>query len=103
MQIILSAPQRASLKAQATERAPMEERRHLARHAVLKSAKIMFDSQSSWFDCTVCNITNDGACLTIAAATPVDESFALSFDNFRSTRACRVVWRQTDRLGVCFG
>jgi hypothetical protein len=81
----------------------MEERRQLARHAVLKSAKIMFDNQPSRFDCTVCNITNDGACLNVAAATPVAESFALSFDNFRSTRACRVVWRQTDRLGVCFG
>ena len=70
---------------------------------MLKSAKIMFDNQPSLIDCTVCNITSDGACLNFAAATPVAESFALSFDNFRSTRACRVVWRQTDRVGVCFG
>lgn len=81
----------------------MEERRKLARHAVLKSAKIIFGNQSSLVDCIVCNITSDGACLNFAAAMPAAESFALSFDNFRSTRACRVIWRQTDRLGVCFG
>jgi PilZ domain len=81
----------------------MEERRQLARHAVLKRAKIAFDNQPSLFDCTVCNITSEGACLNFAAASPADESFALSFDNFRSTRACRVIWRQADKLGVCFG
>jgi len=70
---------------------------------VLKGAKIVSDNQPSLIDCTVCNITNDGACLNFAAAMPAAESFVLSFDNFRSTRACRVVWRQTDRLGVCFG
>jgi PilZ domain len=81
----------------------MEERRQLARHAVLKGARIMFGNQSALIDCTVRNITSDGACLSFAAAMPAAESFALSFDNFRSTRACRVVWRQTDTLGVCFG
>jgi hypothetical protein len=81
----------------------MEERRKLARHTVLKSAKIMFGNQSSLIDCIVCNITSDGACLNFTATMPTAESLALSFDNFRSTRACRVIWRQPDRLGVCFG
>ena len=70
---------------------------------MLKRAKIMFDDQSSLIDCIVCNITNEGACLNFATAMPAAESFMLSFDNFRSTRPCRVAWRQTDRLGVCFG
>jgi hypothetical protein len=81
----------------------MEERRKLARHAVLKSAKITLGNQSSLIDCIVCNITSDGTCLNFEATMPAAESFALSFDNFRSTRACHVIWRQTGRLGVCFG
>ncbi len=81
----------------------MEERRQLARHAVLKGARIAFGDQSSLINCTVRNITSDGACLNFTTTMPASESFALSFDNFRSTRTCRVVWRQADRLGVCFG
>jgi hypothetical protein len=81
----------------------MEERRRLTRHTVLKRARIMFGSQSSLIDCIVDNITSEGACLNFAATMPAAESFALSFDNFRSTRPCRVIWRETDKLGVCFG
>src|ERR1039457_5989144 len=80
----------------------MEERRRVPRHVVLKSAKIVYNHQSPLIDCIVCDLTNDGACLRFAATMPPPDSFALSFDNFRSTRACRVAWRQTDRLGVGF-
>jgi methyl-accepting chemotaxis protein len=80
----------------------MAERRRLARHAVLKSAKIAFNDQSSLIACTVCNLTSDGACIHFATTRHAPESFELSFDNFRSARTCRVIWRQTDRLGVYF-
>ena len=80
----------------------MEDRRRLSRHTVLKSAKIMFNNQSSLVDCTVCNLTSDGACLHFATTAHIPELFELSFDNFRSARACSLVWRQADRFGVCF-
>ena len=80
----------------------MEEKRRLPRHVVLKSAKIVYNNQSPLIDCIVCDLTNDGACLRFAATMQAPELFELSFDNFRSTRACHVAWRQTDRLGVCF-
>jgi hypothetical protein len=31
---------------------------------------------------------------------PLD--FALSFDNFRTVRMCRLIWRQSDLLGMAF-
>jgi hypothetical protein len=80
----------------------MEERRRLTRHVVMKPAKIGFDDQSSLVDCIVRDLSSGGACLQFPAPLQTSESFELSLDNFRSTRACRVAWRQTDRLGVCF-
>jgi hypothetical protein len=80
----------------------MEERRHLQRHTVLKSAKIVFDSQSSLVDCIVYNLTSKGACLQLANTMSAPESFEMSFDNFRSARSCRVTWRQSNKLGVSF-
>jgi hypothetical protein len=77
----------------------MEERRRLTRHVVNKPAKIGFDNQSSLIDCIVRDLSSGGACLQFPAPLQAPESFELSF---RSTRACRVAWRQTDRLGVCF-
>jgi hypothetical protein len=35
-----------------------------------------------------------------AKVVPLD--FALSFDNFRTVRMCRLIWRQGDFLGVAF-
>ena len=81
----------------------MLERRRLPRHVVLKPAKAGFDDQCPLVDCTVRNLTSDGACLEFAAPVQTPDLFELSFDNFRSARACRVAWRQTGRVGVCFG
>jgi len=80
----------------------MEERRRLQRNTVLKSAKIVFDSQSSLIDCIVYDLTSKGACLRLAHTMDAPESFEMSFDNFRSVRSCRVTWRQPDKLGVSF-
>ena len=80
----------------------MRERRQLPRHLVNKSAKIVFGDQASLIDCTVCDVTSDGACLRFATTRQLPESFELSFDSFRSTRICRVAWRKTDSLGVFF-
>ncbi len=80
----------------------MPERRQLYRHPVNKSAQILFGGQASLMDCTVCDLTNAGACLLFATAMQLPESFELSFDFFRSARNCRIAWRNAERLGVCF-
>lgn len=80
----------------------MQERRQLARHEVLKSAKIAFEGQSSLIDCTVRNLTNDGACLEYTTTMQPTGTLALSFDNFRSFRSCRVIWQEGNVLAVSF-
>ena len=80
----------------------MRENRQLQRHAVNKSAKVIFGAHGSLLDCTVLNLTSNGACLCFAATTRLPKSFELSFDSFRSFRDCRVVWTRTDKVGVCF-
>lgn len=52
--------------------------------------------------CTVMDLSRGGACLQIASTLGVKGDIEFSFDNFRSRRVCRVVWRNDNRLGVEF-
>ncbi len=52
--------------------------------------------------CTVQNITSGGACLKVGNTYGVPETFDLTFESGRTRRACHVMWRTTDRLGVAF-
>jgi hypothetical protein len=46
--------------------------------------------------------TNVGAGIRAQDLKILPLSFALSFDNFRTVRMCRLIWRQGDFLGVAF-
>jgi hypothetical protein len=52
--------------------------------------------------CTVRDVTNLGAGVRTHDLKIVPLDFALSFDNFRTVRMCRQIWRQGDFLGVAF-
>jgi hypothetical protein len=52
--------------------------------------------------CTVQNLTDVGACLKVANTSGVPATFGLTFEHGRTRRACRVVWRTHDKLGVAF-
>lgn len=80
----------------------MQDQRRIRRTTVNKAAKIGFNDQSLLFDCTVRNITMYGACIETVHSAPELETFALSFDDFRSARACDVVWRDNGFVGVAF-
>ena len=56
----------------------------------------------SLMHCTVMDLSREGACLQIASTLGVEGDVELSFDNFHSGRACKVVWRKANRLGVSF-
>jgi hypothetical protein len=45
----------------------MEERRKKPRHRSLKAGKIVFNRQRSVVDCTIRNLSDDGACLVVAS------------------------------------
>ena len=79
-----------------------DERREIQRTRILRGAKIIAPCRSPIIHCTVQNITGGGACLKLANTYGVPESFELTFEHGRTRRACRVVWRTADQLGVAF-
>lgn len=67
-----------------------------------KSAGIAFHKGGSVVDCKVIDLSLDGACLEVARASDVPETFDLVFEGYRTISACRVMWRSATRLGVAF-
>jgi len=78
------------------------ERRERRRTRVLRSAKIIAPRNASMVHCTVQNITSAGACLKVASTYGMPQTFELTFEQGRTRRFCRVVWRTNDSLGVMF-
>jgi PilZ domain len=79
-----------------------EDRRTIARTRISRSARIIAPHGAEFIDCTVQNITNGGACLKVANTDDMPETFELTFEQGHTRRACRVVWRTDDELGVAF-
>jgi hypothetical protein len=48
------------------------------------------------------DVTNRGAGLTLNDLKIVPYEFAIWFDNFRTMRRCRLIWRDGDFVGVKF-
>jgi len=78
----------------------MINKRAKQRHRVLKSAKIGVNRGGS-IDCTIRDISEDGACLRVASALGIPDVFELVLDE-RTRRPCRVVWRKETQIGVEF-
>jgi hypothetical protein len=79
-----------------------KDRRSVQRTKVLRCAKIIVPRRSPVIHCTVQNITSGGACLKLANTFGVPATFDLTFEHGRTRRACRVIWRTHDKLGVTF-
>ena len=80
----------------------MNERRHARRARTLRAGKILLNNKSSVIDCTVRNLSADGACLRVASVTGIPPSFDLLIDGEDASLACDVVWRSPDHVGVSF-
>ena len=78
------------------------DRRSIGRTKISKGALIFFSEKTGVHSCTVCDVTNLGAGIRTQDLKIVSLDFALSFDNFRTVRMCRLIWRQGDFLGVAF-
>src|SRR5208282_6681822 len=83
-------------------RVMVDNRRAVQRTRVLRCAKIIVPRRSPVIHCTVQNITSGGACLKMANTYGVSPTFDLTFEHGRTRRACRVIWRTADKLGVTF-
>lgn len=75
-----------------------DEHRTTTRHRVLKGGRIQFGGGS--IDCTVRNVSENGAALDVTSPLGIPTEFVLETDGDR--RACRVIWRKEKRVGIVF-
>jgi hypothetical protein len=80
----------------------MDDRRSIGRKRIAKGALLFFSGQTGVRSCGVTDITNAGAGIRSQDLAVLPLNFALSFDNFRTIRKCRLIWRDGDFLGVAF-
>jgi hypothetical protein len=78
------------------------ERRASSRTKTQKGALLYFGGNAGVFSCTVRDVTNAGAGIRIQHLTIMPLEIGLSFDNFQTVCMCRLIWRQSNFLGVSF-
>ncbi len=78
------------------------ERRSVGRTQINRNASLFFNHRARPFPCSVRDVTNSGAGVRLEALHVLPVEFDLSFDNFRTVRKCRLIWRETDFIGVAF-
>lgn len=79
----------------------MIERRSVQRHRVLKHGTLAFRGGGS-IDCTVRNLSSQGARVDVAGPVGLPESFTLVIEANHFLRRCHKVWRSEQRIGVAF-
>ena len=80
----------------------VSERRSRRRSRVLQSGSIVFHNLRSTIDCRLLDMSDAGACLSVASPLGIPDEFELAFSQTRERRPCRAAWRAANRLGICF-
>ena len=78
-----------------------DERRLAQRLRTLKGGKIVVNNGFSTYDCTVRNLSDIGAKLTVASLVGIPETFQLAMDDGRRFN-CETIWRKEGQIGVKF-
>lgn len=78
-----------------------DEKRLAQRMRTLKGGKIVINNGFSTYDCTVRNLSEIGAKLTVASLLGVPETFQLAMDDGRRFN-CETIWRKDSQIGVKF-
>jgi hypothetical protein len=76
------------------------ERRAIGRTLINRQALVFFTGQTGVHGCCVRDVTNQGAGIYLTGLKVLPLDFDLSFDNFHTTRRCRLIWREGDFVGV---
>ena len=80
----------------------MIERRNVDRAQIDQLALVHVDGIRGCHPCRVFNINDGGAMLYSSTYHTAAFKFDLSLDGFRTTKHCRVVWRNGNACGVKF-
>jgi hypothetical protein len=78
------------------------DRRSIGRTRIAKGALLFFGRRTGVRSCTITDVTDVGAGLRAQDIPILPLTFELSFDNFRTARYCRLIWRDGDFLGLAF-
>jgi hypothetical protein len=78
----------------------MEERRKHPRTEMNEPAYVSCDG--SVMGCVVRNLSSEGAAIEVDNSAFVPERFRLVMVHDRSVRECRVIWIQSNRIGLAF-
>jgi hypothetical protein len=82
--------------------ATMQERR-ISKRTPTRTAGVIRFGLGRDVECTLRNISGDGACLVLAyRRTVLPPKFSLDLESEWSGRACKLVWRSGFRAGVRF-
>ena len=79
----------------------MEEKRISQRRRSLKGGRIVFNGGASTINCTIRNLSEDGAQLLVESTIGIPSEFTLMFDH-GSARSCVMRWKHANTLGVAF-
>jgi two-component system cell cycle response regulator len=80
----------------------MDDKRKIHRRRVLKEGKIVFADAMRVIDCTIRDMSADGARLLIANTVGVPDSFNLYEKSTGMLYPTSIVWRQSNAVGVRF-
>ena len=80
---------------------PSTEHRTTQRRTTLKGGHIVFNGGRSTIDCTVRNLSRDGAKLQVASVIGIPDSFDLVLPN-TTRQPCKIAWRKVKEVGVEF-
>ncbi|HWA20112.1 MAG TPA: PilZ domain-containing protein [Devosia sp.] len=79
----------------------MTEKRAVQRRPTLKGGRIVFNGGRSTIDCTVRNLSDQGARLQVASVIGIPDTFDLLLPNMPK-QPCQVAWRKVKEIGVSF-
>ena len=94
-----AVPPEDVLRVEIDDRRRNPERRSRLRRRIIRGARTVWPNGDS-FECIVNNLSETGAQLQLRGPSP--NVFNLIFDGENSGRACVVVWRKGNRVGVKF-
>lgn len=78
-----------------------EDKREAQRHRTLKGGSIVVNDGFSTFDCTVRNLSESGAKLTVVSSLGIPQRFVLAMADGRRFD-CEIAWRTETEIGVRF-
>jgi len=79
----------------------MDERREISRTRVAREVQVLIPSHPKPVAGSIRDLTAKGAGLSLYAPL-LPFTFYVSFDAFRTTRLCRLIWRKHEKIGIMF-